>query len=173
MKPGAGKGKGGNYEREIVSKTSLWLSEGKRDDLLCRTVGSGSQFTSVKKGHPADLMAQDDPLAFELCSKYAIECKHWRDIKLLTLIQRKGELFKALQKVRQEGIDTKRKWWLVVRQNYNPDLLFMESIELVEEDLKLGCNFPDYQALYSGLVHVYFLDEFFEKVNPIRYLLVK
>jgi len=173
MKPGAGKGKGGEYERQIAGKISLWLSNGERNDLLCRTVSSGAQWTTGKRGHPADLRAQDTPLAFEFCSKYAIECKHWRDIGILLLMRRKGELFTALQKVRDEAFQTSKPgWWLVVRQNHQPDMLFTGSRELVEEDLKPQALFPEYHTLFSGIVHIYYLDEFLDRVNPVRYVLI-
>lgn len=173
MKAGKGKEKGGEYERLICAKISKWLSNGERDDLLCRTVGSGSQFTSVKKGHPGDIRAQDSPLAFEFCSKYAIECKHWRDVEMIKFLRRQGDLFKALQKVRQEGIDTRRGFWLVVRQNNQPDMLFTGLRRLLDEDLKPEIvSFPEYHILYSETVHMYYLSEFLDKVNPIKYVLV-
>lgn len=175
MKVGQGKQKGGAYEREVAAKISFWLSNGERKDLLCRTVGSGAQWTAAKQGHAADLRAQDGPLAFEFCSKYAIECKHWKNINMLLLMRRRGDLFEALQKVKREVIDTKkRSFWLVVRQNHQPDMLFTEARDLMVEDLKPPNEiFPEYHTLYSGLVHIYYLDEFLEKVNPVRYLLAE
>jgi hypothetical protein len=41
--------KGGSFEREMATQLSLLWSEGEREDLVRRTSGSGSRFTSRKK----------------------------------------------------------------------------------------------------------------------------
>lgn len=45
----SGKSKGGNFEREIASKISLWFSEGKRDDIFYRSQSSGARATQRNK----------------------------------------------------------------------------------------------------------------------------
>jgi hypothetical protein len=41
--------KGGEYEREISKQLSLWVSKGKRDDLIWRTSASGGRATTRSK----------------------------------------------------------------------------------------------------------------------------
>ena len=43
------KGKGNSFERDISKKLSLWISSGKRKDLMYRTHSSGGRYTQNKK----------------------------------------------------------------------------------------------------------------------------
>src|SRR5581483_12100766 len=101
MRKGGGKEKGSQYEREIGYKLSLWLSNGARKDILCRTVGSGAQFTFSKsvRGIPGDLRSQHE-LGDLFCQKFVLECKHWKDLELIRFLSAEGELYKAFLKVK-------------------------------------------------------------------------
>lgn len=147
MKPGQGKNKGSGFERDVGTRISLWLTNGARKDLLCRTVGSGAQFTSSKfcQGHPGDLMAQH-PLAFTFCDAFVIECKFWRDLELIKFLSHEGNLFKAMQQVRNQAIEVKKSWWLVAKQNHRDTILLLPS-EVMKSELKF-----DYHLLFQGSV---------------------
>lgn len=161
MKAGQGKLKGGEYERIIGYKLSLWLSRGQRKDLLCRTVGSGAQFTFAQTrnqiaGIPGDLRSQD-PLADEFCKRYVIECKFWRDLELIRFLNKQGELYEAYLKVKKEAEQLNKKWMLIARQNRRPDILFSSSP---------GFFLPGEHHLFSEDCYMYQLDFFLEKVTP-------
>lgn len=49
MRSGAGKSKGNAFERDVCRKLSLWISDGKRDDLLWRTAASGGRATFISR----------------------------------------------------------------------------------------------------------------------------
>jgi hypothetical protein len=73
--------KGGCFELEIAKKLSLWLTNNKRDDLVCRTDTSGGRATvrtkqkkETNKYLYGDLKHSDD-LAKLLFDKWSIECK--------------------------------------------------------------------------------------------------
>ena len=170
MRPGGGKDKGGNYEREIGYKVSLWLSDGARKDVLCRTVGSGAQFTSSKQlsGIPGDLRSQH-PLADKFCERFVIECKHWKDLDILSFLLEKGELYEALKKVTKEGTDLKRLWMLIARQNRKPDLLFIpvEALAACHYTYPIKLRF---HAIFDGRVYMYVLDEFLSAITPEKLL---
>lgn len=175
MKAGGGKGKGGGYERIVGTKLSLWISHGQRKDLLCRTVGSGAQFTtaakkSISAGHAGDLMSQD-PLSYELCKQICIECKFWKNLNFVQFLDEKGDLYKALQKVRKEAINVKKEYWLIVKQNHQKDLLMMRPKEIYSDFLK-DASSPRFHSIFSGTVTVYYLEEFLSKIDPEKYLLV-
>jgi hypothetical protein len=174
MRPGGGKGKGGGYERKVGEKLSLWISQGIRKDLLCRTVGSGAQFTTAAKklisaGHAGDLMSQD-LLSQEFCSKFVIECKFWKNLEIIKFLDKKGELFDALKKVQKEAKDVNKKYWLVAKQNQQKDLLFMER-QIITGALPPNV-LPMYHQLFCGEVVMWYLDEFLSLVNPAQYLLI-
>lgn len=160
MKPGQGKNKGSQFEREVGYKLSLWLSKGERKDLLCRTVGSGAQFTAWNSGHPGDLRSQH-PVAETLCNKFVIEVKFWKDLKILQFLSGKGELHEAMLKVQDEAKKLNKKWWLIAKQNHQKELLICADI-YTNLDLQ-------YHSLFSGKVTVYFLEDFL-KVQPEKFL---
>lgn len=156
MRAGGGKEKGSSFERKVGEKISLWLSKGLRKDLLCRTVGSGAQFTSSNRGLPGDLRAQDSVEAFNFCSKFVIECKHWSNLDFDNFLLKKGELYKALIKVKQEGITAKKSYWFVVKRNNRPEWVmtpvFMPMIES--------------HHLFDGAVYLYKLDQVIKDILP-------
>jgi len=156
VKAGQGKIKGGGYEREVGAKISLWITNGERKDLLCRTVLSGGQFTMSSTGNAGDLMAQH-ALAFPFCSKVVIECKFWKNLELIRFLNTEGELFKALMKVQKEAAKVRKNWWLVVKQNHQPELLFMP--DNCSQTLLLYKH-----ALFNGTVYMYKLNEFLRVV---------
>ena|SRR5271154_2283878 len=172
MKAGQGKAKGSGYEREVGAKLSLWLSHGQRKDLICRTVGSGAQFTtaakkSISAGHAGDLMSQG-PSSYDFFSKYICECKFWKDLKFLQFLSGKGELYKAMIKVQREAKSVNKRWWLVTRQNHQKDILLMERKIITSALPTDSC--PMYHGLFCGTVIMWYLDEFLKNVNPERYL---
>jgi hypothetical protein len=76
----SGKSKGGNFEREISVKLSLWFTEGKRDDVFYRSQSSGARATQRNKskktteGQYGDIAAtckDGEPLI----KLWSIECK--------------------------------------------------------------------------------------------------
>lgn len=158
MKPGQGKNKGSSFERAVGAKLSLWLSAGKRKDLLCRTVGSGAQFTFSKasQGNPGDLMAQD-PIAFEFMSKTVVECKHWRSLDMIKFLNKKGDLYKALLKVRQEGNLAGKSWWLIAKQNNQPTLLLMPYLPSIHHHPNL-----EYHILFRSTVLLFQFENYLE-----------
>lgn len=131
MKAGQGKNKGSEFERQVGYKLSLWLSHGERKDLLCRTVGSGAQFTFAKTrnqmaGIPGDLRSQD-PLGDKFCNTFTIECKHWANLQIAHFLRGEGELYKALTKVKLEAAQLNKKWMLIAKQNHVPTILFIPN----------------------------------------------
>jgi hypothetical protein len=72
--------KGGNFEREVCSALSSWVTNGERDDVLGRSDASGGRFTARKKsGKDTSYMSGDvtftDPLGIPLIQAWSIECK--------------------------------------------------------------------------------------------------
>jgi hypothetical protein len=171
MRAGGGKIKGGGYEREVGAKLSLWLSHGQRKDLICRTVGSGAQFTTAAKklisaGHAGDLMSQD-PLSYELLNQFIIECKFWKNLHLIRFLSKDGELYDALEKVKKEASSVSKGWILVAKQNHQRTIL-LTSPKLVYTDFHaLGLSF---HSLFSNSVTLYYLDEFLSVVDPEKFL---
>lgn len=72
--------KGGTFENTICRELSLWISQGARDDLFCRTGGSGGRFTARRKSGK-DTANQSGDITFNdidgeaLIAEWSIECK--------------------------------------------------------------------------------------------------
>lgn len=96
MKRGRGKAKGSAFERKIAKELSLWLTRGKDDKQLIRSVLSGGWKGAREKDGWRQVgdLAPNGPLGEKFRKKFAIECKHRKQINLLTLWQRsiKGDL---------------------------------------------------------------------------------
>lgn len=80
MKRGAGKAKGGAFEREICVVLSEWWTSGDRDDVFYRSASSGGRATrrgakrKATVGHYGDVAAMDE-VGRPLLSLLVIECK--------------------------------------------------------------------------------------------------
>lgn len=158
------KEKGSGFERDISKQLSLWLSGGLRNDILWRSEISGGRFTFSSSrgkavGAPGDITATD-PLGYKFVSDFVSECKFWKDLHFIQFLFGKGELYKALLKVRKQAMDCKKSWWLVAKQNSQPILLFMPT------SVKFSCKKPNHHLLFTGKVYMFQLDEFLSKVKP-------
>jgi len=80
LKPTGGRGKGGNFERDICRLLSEWWSEGDRDDLFWRSSQSGGRATQRKKsgketfGQYGDITATH-PDGYSLLEVFTMELK--------------------------------------------------------------------------------------------------
>ena len=160
------KAKGSGYEREVGEKISLWLSHGEHKHLLCRTVGSGAQFTTsakkmIQAGQAGDLMAQDEK-AFAFFEKVIIEAKFWKDLQLIRFLAEEGELYAALLKVKRESEQVGKKWFLICRQNRRNDLLFIPA----EAFNSYWYSRIKWHSLFSGTVYMFLLKDFLGVVEP-------
>jgi hypothetical protein len=143
LRPGGGKAKGSAFEREVCKKLSLWLSAGRRDDLLWRSAMSGGRATvRFKQGSTARAQAGDisaiHPLGAILTSRYVIEVKSYRTLNIAASVYRYEE----------QGIPKGRTlaafWWRCLhdakKYDCNPLLIAKENrhapfVCMTEEDL--------------------------------------
>jgi len=94
--------KGGDFEREIARKLSLWFTGGERDDIFGRSDGSGGRFTSRRKSGK-DTANQSGDITFTdvigepLIKRWSIELKTgYADKSSNKLIDKKGKSVKIL-----------------------------------------------------------------------------
>lgn len=87
MKPGQSKPKGNAFENKIAKELSLWLTHGKRADLLERSSNSGGKATVHRKAGrdftniAGDLMAVGAE-GHQLINHFIVEIKHQNEINL-------------------------------------------------------------------------------------------
>jgi hypothetical protein len=176
LKPGAGKSKGGQYEREICVKLSLWVSEGVSTELFGRSSGSGSHATYKKKqgkqaNQTGDITAVD-PTGTPLTSKYFVECKFYRDLRLDSLIYgtpKDNSVLDFWGKTKEDAQFFHKRPIIIMRQNNKKDLI---GTDWVTYDQMKYCNYAirPLSSYPHRLLHLFFLDEFLKIVDPIVFV---
>lgn len=81
MRPGGGKAKGSQFERDVARRLSLWWSEGTDPNCLWRTHSSGGFGTVAKvEGQYGDISGIN-ALGMEFSPKlFVVECKNYKEI---------------------------------------------------------------------------------------------
>lgn len=152
MKAGGGKAKGNQLENRVAKSLSLWLTEGRRPDVLERSPASGGKATSHRKrqafyGNVAgDLIAVSEE-GWLLINRFIVEIKHRKDILVPSLIYRstnRDGLAGYWLKLSDECKEFKKLPMLVARQNNRPMLTGLCD----EGVLILGC-----QSIILGTIY--------------------
>lgn len=152
MKSGGGKAKGGEFERQICKKLSLWVSNNLHDDLFWRSAMSGGRATvrgkkgkETASGH-GDITAVT-PEGNLLTDYFVIECKSHKSLGFDLHVYGHGPLTEIWAKLRKECND--KKPMLVLKENRRPALI--------------GLSFlypgPALLAVYSDNLHLYYLED--------------
>ena len=131
--------KGGQFERDICTKLSLWWTGGKRDDVFWRTAGSGARATTRSKqgkktfGLYGDIQAVDpigqplmDLCTFELKRGY----KKWsvQDILDKSKKMKKQPLEEFLEQARQSSKDAGTDHAVIIaRRDQREAIICMDS----------------------------------------------
>lgn len=129
MKPGKSKNKGGNFERDISKKLSLFLSNGERDDGLWRSQSSGARATNRQKTNKYTENQYGDisstaPFTKSFIDKYIIELKHYKSINLMSLFNSEKNLISEWwSKLNNSAKITEKIPLLIIKANNYPILL--------------------------------------------------
>jgi hypothetical protein len=127
------KAKGSAFEREIAKQLSLWLTRGRREDVLWRSAMSGGRATVAhRKGKDVrqcgDLCAVG-PEGHKFCDQFFIEIKHVKKLALdQFLIKGTGPLANFWKIVLREAKKHVRHPMLIARQNGWPIIVLTENI---------------------------------------------
>lgn len=129
MRPGGGKHKGSAFEREVCKKLSLWVSEDRRHDLFWRSAMSGGRATV--HGTAVRQVGDIAATALEghrLTDRYAIECKHVRDLDFMAfLLHDKGLMARFWLKLRQQANTHEKLPMLIAKQNRMPAIVVLNN----------------------------------------------
>lgn len=106
MRRGAGKAKGSAFERQVAKELSLWLTGGKDGKQLIRSVLSGGwsagRQTTQEGWRQVGDLAPNGPTGEEFRKRYAVECKHRRDIDLYGIWTRSDAIVEWWDKLKKE-----------------------------------------------------------------------
>jgi hypothetical protein len=123
--------KGADYERQVCSKLSLWVSGFTRDDLFWRSAMSGGRAnvpSRKKRGYRFDAQVGDivavQTEGYALVSKFCIECKAYRDMFLqLPIFGSRGNFVPIWEKLLEESDQSEKLPLLIFRQNRQPEIV--------------------------------------------------
>lgn len=159
MRKGGGKSKGAEFERQICKKLSLWLSDGKREDLLWRSAMSGGRATVAHKKGKLDSQVGDISAVSEegyaFTNVHAIECKSYANIhveSLLTGLPKSSSVKAFWLELETKAKEVGKRPILIFRQNRGKTYLLMSSVDLFElADYRGGTYVtgPDAEGLYA------------------------
>lgn len=157
-----GKQKGNSFEREICTKLSLWITDGKHVDCLWRSAMSGGRAT-VAKGtvrQAGDITAVA-PEGHILTDQFYIELKHYKELSIDCLIKGKGALISIWQTTQKESAKYDRIPVLIFKQNnwpimfvtteYGISMLALNRLVCIE-----SANFDMCFVRFDGLLKIPF-----------------
>lgn len=176
MKQGGGKRKGGAYEREICEVLSLWVSEGNDRDLFWRSAGSGSRATNRKsKGLQSNQtgdITSVDPRGTSLTSKFFIECKHYKNLQLDSLIYgtpKNNNILEFWAKVKEDSNFFGKRPIIIARQNSKKDLIGIDYVTKKALD-DYHYSLPPVASFPLRFLHLYILEDFLQVVDPVVFI---
>ena len=134
MRTGGGKQKGTSFERKTAKALSLWLSEGKRDDLLWRSAMSGGRATTgLRTGNRRIAQVGDlsavDPLGGKLLHHCVVECKSYRNLDFFDgVLNDRGNLYKFWHDLVITAVKFDKQPMLVAHQNGLPPVCLLSAV---------------------------------------------
>lgn len=129
MKAGAGKAKGGEFERKVCKELSRWLSQGRAEDWFWRSAMSGGRATVAKKAGKKNYTAVGDLSAVgeegqPFLDHFVIECKFVADLQYPGAITRGVGSLATFWTKHMQIAGQHRKPLLIAKQNQFPTMLF-------------------------------------------------
>lgn len=122
MRPGGGKSKGAQFEREVCVILSKWVSSGQKEDVYWRSAMSGGRATvGFKSGKKHSSQVGDisciAPIGNKFHDTFAIECKNYADLNFLGLLTGKGKLVDFWDEIGSQAMTHSKYPFLVAKQN--------------------------------------------------------
>lgn len=131
MKAGGGSQKGSSFEREVCKKLSLWISEGKRNDIFWRTAGSGARATTRAKSGQTTCNADGDMCCLDPAYQWFIDSvlveikrgyNSWRLDDFLLPKPKKDGIFTVWEKLEKEAHRLHKLPLLILKQDRKQEL---------------------------------------------------
>ena len=167
MKPGGGKQKGAQFERDICQALSLWVTRGERKDLFWRSAMSGGRATVMLKNDEKALTQAGDvsaihPKGHKFIDMFYVECKFYKDLQFKNLLTvNGGNLVRFWEETKLDASAYSKQPFLVAKENRCPTLLVLnqeKSRTIKNNDLILA-KIPSHDMV------IWPFDEFISKVS--------
>ena len=130
MRAGGSKQKGAAFERDICRALSLWMSEGKREDLFWRSAMSGGRATVGRRAGKDIRQGGDiacvDKLGHRLTDTFCIECKHYKKLRFDSFfLDGIGPLANFWKQARKQARQHLKRPMLIARENGRRDAIVL------------------------------------------------
>ena len=161
------KTKGAAFERDMCRVLSLWMTDGKRQDVFWRSAMSGGRArVRFDKGEQIDVGGGDitavDPAGHPLTSLYVIECKSVRDANVLALFTGgKTGVVQFWQQVCRDAEDFYRQPLLLLKQYRQPILIGLRASGGIPQAIQ-GVTAWDHDLVLLPLL------DFLRSVSPLE-----
>ena len=168
MRKGGGKAKGGEYERTVCKKLSLWISNNRQEDVFWRSAMSGGRATVASKSG-VELMAQlgdisaISPLGYQMIKSFFIECKFYKKLDYDNIIKETGKFLEFWDEASEEASKRKKIPILIAKQNFFPETLCTNSLGL--RKLRIRIELVKIHIVQKNMFVLLF-DDFLENVKP-------
>jgi hypothetical protein len=171
LKPGAGKRKGGQFERDVCRAISLFWSDGAYDDLCWRSSGSGNKGTVTKtknKSYWGDLVGTS-PLIESLFKVFCFELKHYKDIDVTEILRglKNNKLLLFWNQALRSAVFSKRIPVLLCKPNNFPIMLVVKRSDAFVFIDTMNKKLPFISI--SDKLCIFNFDSFLENVNRFKF----
>jgi hypothetical protein len=161
MRPGAGKQKGGAFERLCCRQLSAWVSNGTQDDVFWRSAMSGGRSTvAAIKGKRLAMQAGDisciAPAGQIFANKFFVEAKFYKKLDFIGLITNTGNLAGFWSIAKKEAAYYKKVPFLVAKQNHQPAVICTNEIgvHLLRARPLVVCEAPPLELILIPLAEL-------------------
>lgn len=138
-----GRNKGMQFERDTCKYLSLWISEGKRDDIFWRSAASGGRATNrAKQGKSTSNSAGDicatDRMGYKFLKKVTIELKRgYNDAHITNLVDtlkhvKKNPLLEFIDQAHSSAKQADTPFWMVIHSRDRKETLVYAPYAFVE-----------------------------------------
>ncbi len=172
MKAGGGKLKGGEFERDVCKKLSLWLSDGKNQNLLWRSAMSGGRATiQLRKGDKAVAQSGDisaiSEEAFAFINAFSVECKSYKDIYLQNMVWDGKEGMPYFWQQTYDAAESSSKFpILIAKQNRRKEIICLDRRGRDMFTIPMRARVYWSHDPTMSLVGIYQFSEFIDRVDP-------
>lgn len=178
MRRGAGKAKGGEFERLVCKELSVWVTKGARDDVFWRSAMSGGRATVRKAQGKSSPHVGGDICAVhtaghDFIDRFYVECKFYADLQLHHVAMGSGGNLLNFWNVARKQAKMHRKLpMLVAKQNRVPPLLVLshagvQALHAGELVLSISCQHDACLCLWSFVRESIDLEAVLKAMPPV------
>jgi hypothetical protein len=166
MKPGAGKGKGSGFERDVCRILTQWITGKTHPELFWRSANSGAKATMDRRASRQAKMHGDivavDPQGEWLTEKFSIECKFYKQGSFMDFFNEKSQIRKWWEQADHDAKECGKIPLMIFKFNHTP--IFVASIVYFEESILRWWINPPVNT--EKPVHIALLNKVLDRTPP-------